>query len=213
MSRRALAVILVLLSAMLGACAAAPRKPLALDKGQLASSLGKVGVIMTPIPKIDTHLEGAGCLLCYAAASAANSQLTKHTLTLSHDNLPKLKDEVADLLRKKGIDAMVIPDDIPLDKLRDVSKKAENVADKDFGPVGTKYGVNRLVVLEISTLGMWRTYNAYFPTSDPKGVFKGAGYLIDVTNNTMAWYQPVEVLTSAEGPWDEPPSFPGLTNA
>lgn len=213
MTRRALAITLLLLSTFLGACATKPQEPLALDKSQLTPNLGKVGVIMTPIPKIDTELEGAGCLLCYAAAAGANSALTKHTQTLSHDNLPKLKEDIAALLRKKGIDAMVIPDDLVLDKLQNVSKKGDRLTDKDFGPVGAKYGVGKLVVLEITALGMLRTYSAYFPTSDPKGMFKGVGYLVDVSSNEMAWYQPVDVLTSAEGAWDEPPTFPGLTNA
>ena len=65
----------------------------------------------------------------------------------------------------------------------------------------------------INTLGFIRTYSSYFPTSDPKGTIGGAGYLINLSNNLYEWYQPVNVTRSADTTWDEPPKFPGLTNA
>jgi hypothetical protein len=85
-----------------GGCASPPQNPVPLGEDALKSDTGRMGVAMTPLPKADTHLRGAGCLLCIAVASAANSSLTSHAQTLSLEDLPKLKNEVAELLRRKG---------------------------------------------------------------------------------------------------------------
>jgi len=37
--------------------------------------------------------------------------------------------------------------------------------------------------------------------------------MVDLTSNAYDWYMPLNVLKSADGRWDEPPKFPGLTNA
>jgi hypothetical protein len=41
----------------------------------------------------------------------------------------------------------------------------------------------------------------------------GASYIVDLTSNNYDWYLPLDIQRSAEGAWDEPPQFPGLTNA
>lgn len=55
--------------------------PVLLAENALGGSAGRVGVVMTPLPKVDTYFPGASCLLCLAAASIANSSLTTHTQT------------------------------------------------------------------------------------------------------------------------------------
>ncbi len=205
-------VVLVAVVIVLGGCAT--RQPnIALGENALGAGAGKVGVAMMPLPKVDTYFPGASCLLCLAAASIANSSLTTHTQSLPYEDLPKLKERVADVLRKKGTDAIVINGDLDVGALPDFSNPGPNVARKDFTSLQKKYGVGKLLVVQVSALGMWRTYNAYFPTSDPRAVVLGLGYIVNLSNNTYEWYSPVTVYKSAEGNWDEPPKFPGLTNA
>jgi len=204
---------LAAISILLAGCVTPPQQPVALTEVHSTSMPGKVGVAMTPLPKVDVHLPGAGCLLCMAAASVANQSLTTYAQTLPYEDLPKLKDEIAALLRKKGIDAVVVAEDVNVDALGSYSGEGTNKAKKDFTPLGKKYGIDKLVVVSISTLGFERAYSAYVPTSDPKGVLRGIGFVIDLKTNTYSWYLPVSVLKSAEGNWDEGPKFPGLTNA
>src|SRR5437773_8351923 len=93
-------LVLAVLAVSLGGCATPPQQaPIPLADTAIAPKSGRVGVAMTPLPKIDTEFPGAWCLLCYAAASAANSSLTNHAKTLAYEDLPKLKDEVANLVR------------------------------------------------------------------------------------------------------------------
>jgi len=173
----------------------------------------RIGVAMTALPKVDTQLPGASCLLCIAAASAANSSLTSYAHTLPSDDVAKLKADMAELLRKKGFDAVVIPDPLVLKPLPNNSSKAPNTAKKDFSSLKAKLGVDKLLVIDISSLGFVRTYSAYIPTSAPLGTLAGTGYIVDLTSNTYDWYLPVNVTKSADGEWKEPPKYPGLTNA
>jgi hypothetical protein len=73
--------------------------------------------------------------------------------------------------------------------------------------------VDRLLVIDITTLGVMRPYSAYVPTGAPRGILEGRGYLVNLSNNSYEWYQRVQVYRAADGQWDEPPKFPGLTNA
>jgi hypothetical protein len=198
---------------LLGACVSAPQQPIQLAQDTISAQSGRIGVAMTKVPDVDTHLPGAGCLLCMAAASAANSALTDYAKTLSHEDLPRLKDDVAQLLTKRGTNAIVIAETLDLDGLSNSSSEGSNVAKKDFTPLQKKYGVDRLLVINVTALGFERTYSAYIPTSEPKGLFRGTGYIVNLKNNTYEWYMPVQVLKSADKQWDEAPKFPGLTNA
>jgi len=204
---------LAAISIFVAGCATKPQAPISFSQSTLGTGAGRIGVAMAPLPKVDTHLVGAGCLLCMAAASIANSSLTTHTQTLPYEDLPKLKDRIADLARRKGADVTVIAEALDFSALPDFPTPGPNVASKDFTSLQKKYGIGKLLVIEISTLGMWRTYSAYFPTSDPKAVLLGRGYVVNLSSNMYEWYMPVSVFRSAEGAWDEPPKFPGLTNA
>ena len=94
------------------------------------------------LPKIDTSFPGASCLLCIATASMANSSLTAHTKTLNHEDLPKLKQAVADLIRKRGVEPVILADDVKLDAYPDRAVSADgSSARKDFSAMLKKLKV------------------------------------------------------------------------
>lgn len=206
-------LVVVAVSVMLTGCAVKPQVPVGLTPTAVKADEGRVGVAMTALPKVDTEFPGASCLLCYAFASASNSTLTTHTNTLPHDDLATLKNELAELIRKKGADVVVIQEQIDLKAFPDNAKSGPGIAKKDFSQLQKKYGIEKLLVVEITSLGIVRTYSAYVPTSDPKGSLVGTGYLVNLKTHAYEWYRPVNILKSSENKWDEPPKFPGLTNA
>lgn len=208
-----LASALIAVSLLLGGCITAPQLPIGLSPDTLSAKSGRVGVAMTVLPKVNTYLPGASCLLCIATAEAANSALTTHAQTLPYEDLPKIKNELADTLRKKGVDAVVISEPIDLEKLGSSDKDGPNMARKDFTPFRTKYSIDKLLLIDITSLGFLRTYSAYFPTSDPKAYQQGAGSMVNLKTNVYEWYMPVSINKSADKNWDEPPKFPGLSNA
>ncbi len=207
------AILWTFVAIVLGGCATTPQQSVPLDQNTLVSRESRLGVAMTALPKVDTHLRGADCLLCMAVASGVNSTLTPYTQTLPYEDLPKLKNDVAELIRRKGTNATVIAEDLKIDALRDFDAKGPNIARKDFSSLKKQYNIDKLLVIDITAIGMLRTYSAYIPTSDPKGVLEGTGYIVNLSSNTYEWYMPVNVVKSTDNKWDEPPKFPGLTNA
>jgi hypothetical protein len=205
-------IVIVAFAIALAGCVAPPQQPVKLSDGFLGAPNTKIGVVMTPLPKVDTYEIGAGCLLCLATVAVANASLTEHIVTLPAENIPELKSEVGRLLEKRGFQVTVIPESIDITKLPSNKSKGVNASTKDFTALKSKYNVDKLLVIEIHMLGTFRTYANYVPTSDPKGTLKGVGYIVDLSNNSYDWYLPVDILKSVEG-WDEPPKFPGLTNA
>src|SRR5450830_357571 len=105
-------LILAAFAVLASGCASVQQMPVALAKNSISTETGRVGVIMTALPKTDTYLPGASCLLCMAVASGMNSKLTAHAATLTYEDLPKLKNEVGGLLRKNGATVTVIEEDL-----------------------------------------------------------------------------------------------------
>lgn len=200
---------------VLAGCSTPPQRHIAFNTSSVTAPQGhRIGVAMTALPKVDIHVSGANCLLCLAAASLASSSLTAHARTLPYEDLPKLKEEVAQLLRKKGASQVtVIADDVNVEALPVAGTKGPNTAPKDFSSLQKKYDVDKLLVIDVQMLGFQRYYKGYIPSGDPRALFQGTGYLVNLANNTYEWYTMVYVSRAAEGKWDEPPQFPGLTNA
>jgi hypothetical protein len=194
-------------------CAVAPQTPIQLTPSTLQSK-ARIGVVMTALPQVEMNMPGAACLLCMAAASVANSSLSTHTKTLPYEDLPKLKNQLAQALGQKTKEVTVIDAPLDLSKLPDAPTKGPNLASKDFSSLQKIYGVDKLLVIEIKALGMERSYAGYIPNGAPLSLLDGAGYIVNLSNNTYEWYKPVRVTRAADGGnWDEPPKFPGLTNA
>lgn len=205
--------VLVAFVVFASGCATVRQTPVALTKNAVDSQAGRIGVVMTALPKVDTYLPGAGCLLCLAVASGMNSKLTAHAATLTYEDLPNLKNEVAVLLRKNGAVVTVIEEDLDLKSLPDASVTGINLSGKDFSSLQRKHQIDKLLVINVRSIGFERTYASYVPTSDPKSLFEGVGYIVNLKTNAYDWYQPVRITKSSDQAWDEPPKYPGLTNA
>lgn len=210
--KKQFSIALIAVSFVLGGCAAPPQQPIALSSASLPAEGAKVGVAMSPIPNPDTYFPGANCLLCMGAASVANSSLTNHTHTLPTDDLAKMKGELADLLRKKGQKVTVIDDAIKVDDLPKF-EGGPNKARRDFSSLRAKYGIDKLVMVNITQVGMTRNYSSFVPTGAPQGTVEGVAYLLNLNDNSYEWFAPLHQVTSAAGEWDEAPQFPGLSNA
>jgi hypothetical protein len=211
MTFRAATAVLIL-AAMLGGCATAPQQPLPITASSLTSGAGRVGVAMTVLPKADTSFPGAGCLLCLAVASGMHSAMTDHVRTLPGDDLAELKKQIAAAIAKKGASPVLIDEPIKLDALEKFGGDQPNMARRDFRPLREKHNVERLVVVDVAALGVWRDFASYVPTSDPKAIVRGEAYLVNLRTNALEWYAPIVVAKSA-ATWDQPPKFPNLTNA
>lgn len=198
--------------ALLAGCAST-QKPVALSFDALSSQPTNVGVVLSAVPKADTQFPGANCLLCIAAANVVHSSLTSYANGLTFDELAAIAPAIVDRLKANGIDAKVIDERVRIDGLPTIRGASAGQPNRDFSSIGAKYDVDRLVVIDVTLLGFERPYAAYIPTGDPKAFITGRGYLIDLKGQKYEWYEPLRITHGSDGAWDEPPKYPGLTNA
>jgi hypothetical protein len=132
---------------------------------------------------------------------------------LTGDELLTIKDGIADRLRKKGVDAVVIAENLNIKQLKDFSGGGVNIAKKDFRPLKDQYKVDHLVLIDITRLGFVRNYAAYISRGDPIAELDGTLAVVNLATNAYDFYQEINQSKGSEGGWDEPPDFPGLTNA
>jgi hypothetical protein len=204
-------------AALLSACAGPVQLPVDLPANYFSGGVAKanrIGVVMSELPKPDTAFPGASCLLCLGVANLAHGSLNKEVQTFSTAELKPLPADLVALLQKQGFDAVLISEpvkvaDIPNFKAGDAPNKAR----KDFSALKDKHKLDRLLVVDITSLGVWRSYSAYIPTSTPSAIANGTATIVDLGNNNLDWYLPINLSRKAEGNWDEPPKFPGLSNA
>jgi len=192
---------------------ASPQLPVSLTKSSLEGPANRVAVVMNKLPKVDTQFPGAGCLLCLGVASMANSSLTTHTQTLPHESLLTLKKQVAETLVKKGIVVQVIDEDFNESDLPSFKGSGPNLASRDFSKFSQSTNVDKILFINIASVGIHRDYASYVPTAAPKAVVNGVIVLVNLKTNTYEWFMPLNVYKFAEGEWDEAPNFPGLSNA
>lgn len=209
--KRAALLLVVLFFA---GCAVAPQNPVPMQANFWnGAAPKKIGVVMTKVPELQMTYPGAGCLLCLAAAAATNSTLSNYVETLSDENLPALKDELANRLKGKGIESVVIAEPVDLSKLPKYKSDVPNTARIDFSSFKKNNGLTHLIVIDVTYLGMQRAYSSYIPTGAPQGVVLGSSFVVNLDTQVFEWYQPLNIYKGVTDEWDEPPHFPALTNA
>lgn len=203
----------LVLAGFLSGCATPPQQALAISQDFAKPGPAKIGVVMTPTPKVDTEFPGASCLLCLAAASLNHKSLTAEVRTWPTEDITKVESDITKILQDKGLQAQEIKAPLVLKQLPSFDSKAPNMARQDFRGLKSQYQVDKLLVINITALGVWRNYSAYIPTGAPQAVVKGNAFIVNLESNALEWYLPLDVAKSASGEWDEPPKFPGLANA
>lgn len=197
---------------LLTACATPQQTPIPFAIDSIGGSK-KIGIAMTNLPKVQTTYPGAGCLLCLAAASVANSSLSDTVKTFTAEDITQVPSDIKKQLTSMGYDAQIIDTPLAIAQLPKNKSKTANTAKYDFSKFDAASGVEQLLVLDLEFIGIQRNYSSYIPTGAPQAVISGTAYMVDLSSGIYTWYKPLNIHRSAEGEWDEPPSFPGITNA
>lgn len=205
--------LVAILTLGLTACASPPFSPIKIDQTLYQNNEATVGVYVVAPERADTYLNGASCLLCYAAAAAANGSLTKHMRTLDTSEFTGIRAELVSILEQKGLKVQVIDSQLQFNKLKKTKSKLAGFSQHDFTPLKTTTGVDKLLVVEISMLGAQRLYSGYVPTSSPIGAVSGKVFIVDLATNKLDLDQLINERVAVQGEWDEPTSFPGVTTA
>jgi hypothetical protein len=211
--KRLYSICLLACLAILTGCATGPAQPILFDQAKTSLANSTVAIVVGDIPKPNSYFPGASCLLCLGLAEIANNKLTTFAKLLPTTDLAKVKTEFVELFKSKGIKVVDLPESFTIASLPDVNKKEADAPLKDFTSLRAQHNVDKVIVLNFYTIGMYRNYASYIPTGAPLAKIQGLGYLVDLTNNKYQWYQPVDIQKGTDGDWDEPPQFAGLTNA
>ncbi len=213
-------VVLLGLTAALAGCAVPPpaaQPESALPANALRADAGRVGVAMSPAPRADTEFPGAGRLWCLAVASIAHGPLTDHVRTLSPHDLPALKDRAAALLRARGAEPVILPEPLDLRALAPAASDAAAAPDaaprQDFRPLKSRHQIDKLLVIDIKSLGVARRYSRCVADGEPQVVFNGTIYLVDLKTNALEWRHAVHLAQAGDASWDEWPKYPHLDAA
>jgi hypothetical protein len=207
------------LAFVLGGCAVAPPEPqpVALQAAVLRADAGRIGVAMSAVPRADTLFPGAGRGLCLAAAAWRHTLLTNHVRVLSPRDMPALKERAAALVAGRGATPVMLADALDLESLPDYGGAAPGTAGaarKDFRSLKEPQRLDKLLVIQIDTLGISRGYGSdCVADAEPRAVFDGAVYLVDLKTNALQWYHPVHVARDIDGNWDAWPKYPHLDTA
>lgn len=203
----------LILCTIMAGCVAPPQGPISLNSNGLLVEDTRVGVAMTAMPEVRLTLPGADCLLCIAAAAAANSALSKHTKTMDASDLAMLKEDVIAALQEQGVNAIAIDTDIEIAKLPKFKSKEANAPERNYTALAQTNEIDQLVVIVFNHIGTTRPYAGYVPTAAPSANIRGMAFVVDPSDNSYSWYHPIDLFLEAEGEWKEPPDFPGITNA
>lgn len=195
-----------------GCSSVAPQTKISADKA-VWQSKQKVGVYVNDVPKATTSFPGAACLLCLAAASVANSSVTKQVETFDAKQLRVTKQKVIDSLKAKGLEVVVLDSLIKESAMKDLATPKNPHIKKNYGIYKEQKDIDQLFVVNYRFAGVSRTYSSYVPTSAPQAAINADVYMIDTKTNEYTLFDPINILRGAEGDWDKPPTFPGITNA
>ncbi|KZN28679.1 hypothetical protein N480_11340 [Pseudoalteromonas luteoviolacea S2607] len=201
------------LTVFLAACGSTPQPTVQLQK-QLLNAEKRVGIYVDVINEPTTNIYGAGCLLCYGVAVAANSSLSKHLESLPTSDIESSKQILLEGYKAKTGSVEFI--ELTEQEFKKLKKfKGElGYAKKDFRSLKESKNIDVLVVLDIATHGAYRGYTNYVPNTDPQGYVRGLVYSVDLETNQYLQYLELDKKVVVDGEWDEPKQqFPGVTNA
>lgn len=205
-----------LVGLFVSACAA-PQPPVSLSQNFFQNTPARVGLAISQPEAPTFSTEGDVRLLDMAIIATAMAQFKGHVATLDLADFQAVAKEVTDLLQQKGFVVKQIspaPDMEELPSFSDPNTKDSiYFAEKDMTRLASQLGVDYLLSINLYRAGFARPYSGFVPLAAPRAVFDIRGQLVDLRDNRLLWYAGIHKANSAEGNWDEPPNFPGLTNS
>jgi len=160
----------------------------------------KVAIAAIKPAKPGMTMQGSQGLLDYAINSAMTKQLDTH---LSRTDLTwyySLPHDLAHKLKERKVPVALLG--------RDMNDDAKYIAN-----LAHAHQADDILVIKLQAVGVVRRYSGFIPTSSPEAYTVLKGELINTSTNTVKWRHLAEVKLPVQGEWDQPPSYPNLTQA
>jgi hypothetical protein len=162
--------------------------------------IGVVAMPLSPVKDSYAYLVRDGELDATARA------FRDFTSTLSTAVLDRVKDRIADAFRARGMDVVMIPDTLDIEKYRQTRARDATHPAQNFRPVKSRYHVDRLVVLQFDRNDVLFSGTPELPTA----AIHGVGYVVDLETNAYLRYTTVRVDRRVEDDWNDRSQFPGF---
>lgn len=177
----------------------------------------KLGICLIEKKHAEFITLGDNSLLSIAVVASATDKIKAHFKTIDISEFSTIKSQLSNLLEKKGFNVIIV-NDVPkfdsMPKFTDPNTKDKvYFYEKNLMPLKEKYGVDFLVLLKPYRVGGQRMYNGVIPKGDPYATFGVLTSIVNLNNNQLSMNQRTYLTRKAEGAWDEPPNYPGLTNS
>jgi len=178
-----------------------------------------IGVAIGDMPNPTTHKSGSQGLLDMAINNANAGDLETHLNSLDVSKINNVADKITAYLKGKGLRVKRISERVDIESLKEVEAQNDDAkkvyyGSRDYSPLKNKYGIDKIVLINIVRIGTIRNYYGFIPLGAPKGLSHLGGYIINLDTNQLEWKQSVvQTAPNAGGEWDTPPNFDGLTDS
>lgn len=205
-------LVLAPLVAILAACQT-PNVPLKQDFWK--DHQQKVRVARGKRIRADEYRVGQQGLLDMAINSAVSNKFVNYLHRYDLSNFDALDITYTQRLQSRGINAKRFATRVDrrhLDRWPE-RQKTKETAEKDYTVYARQIGPNKLLVLQLDTVGAMRNYYGFIPLGAPSAMCNATGTLVDLKNNNVLWRHHVKEKVDVDGHWDQPPNYPNFTRA
>jgi hypothetical protein len=179
----------------------------------IANQTAKVGVMYVEAVPAETQYTGSIGLLDYAIIAGVNKSLDTYLKSLTFEDYPVLVNEVTSKLQAKGFNAQLIDPPISLDLAKKIDLPKENKNDSDFSAITKGQDIDYLVLIQKPAIGTTRSYYGPVPTSEPLAMVALRVEMVELATGNLLWYRNLREVATIDTPWDEPDTYPNMTNS
>jgi hypothetical protein len=215
--RRAFAVIALVLASACVTAQPPAGAPVPLSASFWRDTGARIGVAAVAFPKGTVHMVGPQDALDQAIANKKGERLVTYLEGLQPSEFTRVTAVFSSRLRAIGYAVTEIREPVDpglYEELR--AKGVTSEALPGLTALGSRYGVDRVLMLSVDRFGAYRDYFVFVPTEAPQAVFQVSGSLVDLRSTELLWrvaMQDKRGLVSLEGEWNQPPDYPNLTQA
>lgn len=159
------------------------------------------------------YKKGSQGLIDLAISDTATSTFSRYLSARSKVWYSKLTQSIYNKLHGRGLKVAKYRTPIDTASLASSHQSDSEYAVKNFKPLATKIGNNKLLIVMVNAFGAQRSYYGFIPLGAPKGYCSLRGILVDTTTNKILWRYSTTATSDVQGSWDQPPQYSNFTAA
>ncbi len=181
----------------------------------------KIGIAFIKYPEAGAHRQGSEGLLDMAINASLASEMSAYLKSIDVEAYEEVAQSFKEKFASKGIEVQIFKGKLDLETLEDTPRSSgrslsSTTFKKDLSFMKQKFKIDKVLLLGVDAYGTLRNYYGFIPLGAPKALFKVSGQLVDLESNNKEWFdfQDQEYATApVMGEWNQPPTYPNLTNA